>query len=364
MKRYSFPWQKKLNDIFAVLASYYLNKVLSCLNRGEKTMENSNSIILNKGYGLKLISCTRTRTGLVCRTDKGIKELKKVLCDERTVVFEDAVKRHLKQRGFRGVSTFIETLDGTPFFNYEDTRYVLEEHVPCKSADLTDRTILKKAVESLADIHGMTEDFLFEGDGKNGADLSQLYNKRKQELLRIIGRIKKGREINPCDRLILDNGMRFIKRAEEAMHLLDEAGYGDKREFVICHNCYKGDNVRIEEKEEYIFVSGFSKCAFDMGTVDVAEFIRRFYKDTQCRAEDAVEIIVAYCNKRQLSESDISMIYAMLLYPAKFFKLCNTYYNKRRSFVSGAVMDKFSRCCAMAEKEEVFLKTLRNMLMI
>jgi len=137
-------------------------------------MENSNSVILSKGYGLKLISSTRTRTGLVCKTDKGIKELKKVFSDEKAVIFEDAVKRHLKQRGFRGVGLYEKTPDGTPFFNYEDTRYVLEEHVPCKSADLTDRTILKKAVESLADIHGMTEDFLFEGDGKNGADLSQL----------------------------------------------------------------------------------------------------------------------------------------------------------------------------------------------
>ena len=58
------------------------------------------------------------------------------------------------------------------------------------------------------------------------------------------------------------------------------------------------------------------------------------------------------------------MIYAMLLYPSKFFKLCNSYYNKRRSFISGAVEEKFARCCDVAEREELFLKTLCSVMRI
>ncbi|MBE6007635.1 MAG: hypothetical protein E7235_00355 [Lachnospiraceae bacterium] len=327
-------------------------------------MENSNSVILSKGYGLKLISSTRTRTGLVCKTDKGIKELKKVFSDEKAVIFEDAVKRHLKQRGFRGVGLYEKTPDGTPFFNYEDTRYVLEEYIPCKGAELTDKKVMKKAVEALADIHNLTEDFVFDGEIRQGTDLTELYGKRKQELLRIIGRIKKGKTKTNCDRLILDKGEVFIARAQKALDMLCDAGYGDKSKCVICHNCYKGDNVRLDEEKEDIYVTGFSKCAFDMGTVDVAEFIRRFYKDTACSGYEAAKIIDIYSLKRAVSKDDIKMIYAMLLYPSKFFKLCNSYYNKRRSFISGAVEEKFARCCDVAEREELFLKTLCSVMRI
>ena len=46
-------------------------------------METSKEQILLVGYGLKLLGDTRIRTGRICRTDKGYKELRKLNCDEK-----------------------------------------------------------------------------------------------------------------------------------------------------------------------------------------------------------------------------------------------------------------------------------------
>ena len=40
-------------------------------------MEDINEKILWEGYGLRFRGGTRTRTGLICRTDQGLRELKK-----------------------------------------------------------------------------------------------------------------------------------------------------------------------------------------------------------------------------------------------------------------------------------------------
>ena len=40
-------------------------------------MEEIYEKIMREGYGLQLRHGTRTRTGLVCRTDRGLRELKK-----------------------------------------------------------------------------------------------------------------------------------------------------------------------------------------------------------------------------------------------------------------------------------------------
>ena len=208
-------------------------------------MDNINSVILLNGYGLRLISGTRSRSGLICRTDKGLKELKKIYYDERTVIFEDAVKRHLKQRGFDSVRLYVPTVDGTPFFNYEDMRYVLEEYIPTQTADLSDESTLKKAVITLADMHNLTEDFSF-NDEKTGADLFELYAKRERELWRCMKRIRRLKTMSGTDRLVVNNGERFVKRAEQAIAILEESGYKDFERKVICHNCYKGDNIRFD----------------------------------------------------------------------------------------------------------------------
>ncbi len=319
-------------------------------------MEN-NSAILSEGYGFRLLTSTRCRTGLVCKTDKGFKELKKIYYDEKTVRFEDAVKRHLKQRGFDKVRPFILTLDGTPFFNYDDTTYVLEDYAPTVSADLTEKETMKKAVFALADMHTASESFDTDVEKIYGADLKGLYEKREIELMRIVKRIKNGKSIKKADRLVIDNSGKFAERAKKAIEILNDCGYGESEQKVICHNCYKGENIKLSEKGE-IVVSGFSKCAIDREECDIAEFIRRYFKDNLCSAESAFEIVDIYGEKRPLDKEKIKIIYAMLLYPSKFFRLCNKYYNKRRSFISPAVEEKFDRCCQMAEREEKFLAEL------
>lgn len=318
-------------------------------------MENVESIV--RSFGFKLISSSRSRTGIVCKTDKGVKELKKIYYDEKTVLFEDAVKRHLKQRGFDGVGLFNPTLDGTPFFNCDEATYVLEDFYPCQTADLTDKATLKKAVSALSKIHNKTEDFDFGEGSIFGADLIRLYEKRITEAWRVLNRLKKRGKSTKCDYIVEKNAEGFILRAREAVDILSSYGYGKNESRVICHNCYKGDNIKLTAEGE-VFVSGFSKCAIDIPSVDLAEFIRRYFKDNRCSSQKAYEIYDIYCEGRFLDKNETAYVYASLMYPAKFFKLCNSLYNRRKTFVSSATEDKLERCCLLSLSEEKFLKEL------
>ena len=331
-------------------------------------MDNINSTILSEGYGLKLISSARTRTGLICKTDKGTKELRKVYGDDNLLMFNAAAKRHLKQRGFDGVRVSIPATDGSPFFNYDDQKYVLEDYYAAQSADLTDKTVLKKAVTVLAAMHTASEGFTFDGTVVYGPSLTDLYARREKELWRIMKRIKSSHSISAADRLVLDNGRIYAERAQYAVSILRNADYGrlyadaaDKG--FICHNAYKGDNIRLTNDDGKIAVEGFTKCTVDMGAVDLAEFIRRYYKDNKCGAETAADIADTYNAAKSLTTGDARVLYACLVYPGKFFRLCNKYYNKRRTFMSAAVEDKFRRCCQRAAEEQRFLNELSTYLL-
>ena len=100
-----------------------------------------------------------------------------------------------------------------------------------------------------------------------------------------------------------------------------------------------------------------------MGAVDLAEFIRRYYKDNKCGAETAADIADTYNAAKSLTTGDARVLYACLVYPGKFFRLCNKYYNKRRTFMSAAVEDKFRRCCQRAAEEQRFLNELSTYLL-
>ena len=74
-------------------------------------MDDINAKILQQGFGVKLVSSYRTRTGLVCRTDRGLLELKKTFSDDVSLEMESALKQYLSSRGFDGLDKAYRTTD-------------------------------------------------------------------------------------------------------------------------------------------------------------------------------------------------------------------------------------------------------------
>ena len=83
-------------------------------------MDDINAKILQQGFGVKLISSYRTRTGLVCRTDRGLLELKKTFSDDVSLEMEAALKEYISSRGFDGVDKAYRTTEDMPCYRTED----------------------------------------------------------------------------------------------------------------------------------------------------------------------------------------------------------------------------------------------------
>ena len=92
--------------------------------------EEMYSKILWEGYGLRYHGGTRTRTGLVCKTDCGLWELKKARSRKAEIKFAHDVKTCLYQNGFTQLCLFEQTTNGQPYFEMNGTVYLLEKCMP------------------------------------------------------------------------------------------------------------------------------------------------------------------------------------------------------------------------------------------
>ena len=79
-------------------------------------MEDIYEKILWDGYGLRYRGGSRTRSGLVCRTDAGLRELKKPRGNAENLRLAYDVKARLRQNGFPSVSRLYPAQDGEPFY--------------------------------------------------------------------------------------------------------------------------------------------------------------------------------------------------------------------------------------------------------
>lgn len=327
-------------------------------------MEDINAKVLNQGYGLKLINTSRSRSGIICKTDSGVKELRKTNTDEKIICFESAAKEHLKNNGFLNVDCFIKTLDGKPFYIFDGNTYVLTDFVSSQGADLNEKEFILKAAEALAKIHTASKGFVSDVENSNVGKLPTLYNKRKNELVKIKKWINNQSTLSSVDLIVLKNFNYYKENAEKASDYIQNSGYSEIADFArinktFCHNSYKNDNVRITDTND-IFVTGFSKCAYDCGVVDLAEFIRRYIKSETSDIKTICEIIESYNKIKPVTKNEIDVIYSMLCFPNKFLKLCNQYYNKRRVYVSDAIIQKMEKCVLQRERNDDFLKKLEK----
>lgn len=318
-------------------------------------MDDINAKILQQGFGVKLISSYRTRTGLVCRTDRGLLELKKTFSDDVSLEMEFALKEYMAQRGFDGLDKAYRTTEDMPCYRTEEAAYTLIRYVPSGRMDFEDKNDLALTASVLGAFHNAAQGF-DDGRIRDACGSSdEFFAKRTAEFSRIRKRIKTFGDYTPVDLMVIkyyDYYMDRIKESEELLGLSDFRGISAeaaKKRFV-CHNSFKNDNVRKDENGKVI-VAGLDGCTRDVSITDVAHLIRRYIKSDGASQEGIKAILDSYGGVRPISRKELGIIRGMLIYPYKFLRLCNEHYNKRRVCISEASVERFENCVRQREKE-------------
>lgn len=318
-------------------------------------MDDINAKILHQGFGIKLISSYRTRTGLVCRTDKGMLELKKTFSDEESLDRECALKEYLILRGLTGLDIMIRTVDDKPCYKTEDAAYILIKYIPSRRLDMEDNNDVIEASSALALFHNAAEGFVDNRMRRTYGSLESTFEKREGEFSRIRRKIKSTGTYSPVDLLVIKYYDYYTERIKYAEDLLKKSNYMTISEkaskaYSICHNSFKNDNVRKSEDGE-IIISGLDGCTYDLSIIDVAHLIRKYTKNDTADEYGVSLILENYSRPRCITSEETDVIKAMLSYPYKFLKLCNEHYNKRRVCISEASIERFENCIARRDRE-------------
>ena len=323
-------------------------------------MEDINEKILWEGYGLRFRGGTRTRTGLICRTDQGLRELKKPRGSVESIRLAFDVKEQLRKNGFRQVSRFYRAVDEEPFYRYDGVLYTLEDVTPGDAMAEEKAETFFRGAEVLGRMHRAAKGLESDALRWNRERLPRLYEKRRGELAKMRHRADRRGNYDAVDLLLLHNYNRCMAQVQEAEELLRKGGYMQavekaEREGAFCHNAYKGEALRMNEKGE-IFVGSFDKCISELPLADLAYYLKRYFKKTGGSAAGVEKMLENYGKYAPLSAHDLTILQGMLVYPEKFLRLVNEYYNRRRACVSPAMQERL----ASAAKEEEMGNILKN----
>lgn len=322
-------------------------------------MEDLNPQVI-RGFGRKLRSCNKLRGIYVCNTDKGIKQVKKLDVKKEIIMFEYRVKELLTNKGFKNIDQFCLALDGLPYYIFNDCIYVMSEHIEGVECELNKN--LDLAVEQLAAMHKVSSG-LNPSICNEPVNLIDLYKKRTIEMVRLKKRISSMSNLTNLDLLILKNYDAYYEQCVQSIEMLENSQYNmqiqtAKQRGDFCHNNYREENIIINVKGVYI--RNFENSCCDMHSVDLVNIIRRYMKKTYCDEQQAFNILETYNKTNPINKEDITIILAMLTFPYKFLKVCNIYYNKRRSWVQNGITYSLELYLDNKEKHSKLLELIHR----
>jgi CotS family spore coat protein len=316
--------------------------------------------LIENAYDLRISSIKPCRAGYILDTDSGKKYLRLCQCSENRIYYVQDAKQHLINNGFVNLDTYYTASDGRPFMEIEGQPYLLTPFIDGRECEFGDDDDAIRAARALADMHRAGMGFKPREGIFAPNDLGKLPEglmKRYDEILRM--RRKAEREKGPFDYIYLDCVDKFIVLAEESLNLLNGPEYPrliekTQREGGICHHDYSYQNIIMKGQTTYI--TGFESCGEEIRIYDLVNLLRRKMRKCNWNPVKARMLLDAYSESVPPSDDEIVVMKAMLLFPQKFWRVANRYYNSRRSWAQKNFTGMLEEVIAEYDDHVAFMK--------
>ncbi|MCD8010341.1 MAG: phosphotransferase [Lachnospiraceae bacterium] len=180
-------------------------------------------------------------------------------------------------------------------------------------------------------------------------------HRHTREMTRARNFIRRIRRKSELEIALLSEFAAYLPQAEEAGKLMEalapaEDGlcHGD----YACHHLFRG--------RDGLFLSDFGRLHHGVYQEDLYLLLRKTMENSGWDAALAREMLTRYDRIFPLSQDVLSYLYLRFLYPEKFWKQVNFYYNHRKSWMPARNLEKLRAIAAQKEGREAFLRFMEE----
>lgn len=313
-------------------------------------------------FGFVVEDAAPMRSVYMLSTDKGRKILKKIdySLDELMFIY-NALNEIRKQYPY--VINFRQSITGEPYVQHRNDIYIVLDMIEGRDCLYENLIDLKNASRALARFHKA-------GEGISG-DSCQAKNRlgRLEECYKSkIADLEKYKDIaamhvnkSPFDKAFLQEVDYYLDNARDALKQLQESPYMKlcSKGHTLCHHDLAHRNILIDNNDNVYFLD-FDYSMVDIPCHDIANMINKALRHNEWSIEIADTILNSYSEEHPLSEEEMNVLVAYLMFPQEFYNVATAYYMKTRNWEEEEFLDKLMRKLSYRDDREAFLKEMRE----
>ena len=316
-----------------------------------------------KQYALQVRGVRRGRGAWIYETDQGMKSLKEYQGTLKRLEFEDQVLCQLQ--GFTGLKTdqYIRNREGSLVSTSEDgTRFVLKDWYGDRECSLKDGKEVCEALSSIARLHERLRKIEVLKEWNMGSILPRLavedMERHNRELKRARGFIRGKRKKSDFELCVMKSFNAFFEQASEAAQGIAGLWKSGEEPRLLCHGDL--DQHHVLMGSGYVAVIEYNRMHLGLQMEDLYRFMRKAMEKHGWSLSLGMDMLNAYEKVLPLGEKERKCLYYLFLYPEKYWKQINYYFNANKAWIPARNMDKIIGLDAQEESRRGFLRLLQG----
>lgn len=328
---------------------------------------NEKGIGVLEEYPVEVRGVRKGRGILIVDTKQGLKKLVEFKGVETHADFQNEIQENLWIAANMKTDRFVKNKTGGLITVDKDgKKYVLKEHIEGAECDNKNQQDIFALTRNLAKLHK----YLQFPKGKEMQEETFLhqslnieFEKHNRELRKIRKFIRERSSISTFETRFLKEFEQFYTEGVTALELLYGSKYEQLRKHsilqgMVCHGDYNYHNVLLEKGEKVTV--NFEKCHVGVQMEDLYDFMRKILEKNNWDIKLGKRILAEYKGIREISKEEQENLYIRLMYPEKFWKLANQYYNGNKAWISGKTIEKLETTILQNSKKQEFLKKFQD----
>lgn len=316
-------------------------------------------------YDLKVYNLYRARGAFLIETNQGLKLLKNFEGSKNHLLYENRIKEVLVQNGCKNIDLVVPNKAGE--YITEDSTgvsYIVKNWFLGEECNLKDLEDVYQSSSNLARLHVAMKGISISEEERayvTQTSILECFEKHNRELKRVRSYVRDKKQRNEFEVNFLTMYDSFYEEAVRATGYIAKSSYEELAKESVeqgytCHGSYTYHNLL--KHKDTIATTNFEKACLGVQVTDLYQFMRKCLEKNDWSLEYGQSMIEGYNSVKPLSKKEWELLYIMLLYPEKFWKVTNFYFNNKKSWISKRNIQKL---LSLEEQSPLKTKFLQDM---
>lgn len=317
-------------------------------------------------YDLEVKNVYRVRGAYMLDTAKGLYIMREFRSNEQKAELAQQVKESLIEKGYEYVDVYERNKEEKLIAeNSMGNQYVIKRWFIGEECNLKQPEDVARAAKNLARLHLLMRNATKEPSIFQADTYGETLIRHNRELRRVRTYIKDKKQRNEFELMFLSVFSEFYQEAEQAESMLADlsgnALYEElEKEQTLCHGSYNYHNLILLPAD--VATTNFEHVHLQLQCMDLYDLLRKLMEKNNWNITLFATAMEHYENVRPLSKEEKYLLYLLLVYPEKFWKITNFYYNSKKTWMSGKNIEKLQGLQQQKNQRRIFLDKVPRML--